>query len=89
MPAIKATPGRAEVQGLYQGVTAAIKRPAIEPVIGHCKEAHRTAWQRDGDAINTVLAAAGYNFRLLIAWLRLVIRLLLQAFMHEPALPKA
>jgi IS5 family transposase len=38
---------------------------------------------RDGDAINATLAATGYNFRRLLAWL--VLRLLLKAFMHEPA----
>jgi hypothetical protein len=32
---------------------------------------------RQGDAINAILAAAGYNFRLLLNWLRLLIRLLL------------
>lgn len=26
-------------------------------------------WHRDGDAINAVLAAAGYNLRRLIKWL--------------------
>jgi hypothetical protein len=28
-------------------------------------------WDRQGDAINAVLAAAGYNFSLLLKWLRL------------------
>ena len=32
-----------------------------------------------GDAINAVLAAAGYNFRRLLAWLRLLKRLALAA----------
>jgi transposase, IS5 family len=27
-----------------------------------------------GDAINAILAAAGYNFRLLLTWLRLLLR---------------
>ena len=31
----------------------------------------------DSDAINAVLAAAGYNFRLLLTWLRLILRLML------------
>jgi IS5 family transposase len=30
-----------------------------------------------GDTINAVLAAAGYNFRLLLTWLRLLLRLFL------------
>jgi len=32
---------------------------------------------RGGDAINAVLAAAGYNFRRLLAWLELLLRLIL------------
>ena len=39
---------------------------------------------REGDAINAVLAAAGYNFRRLLAWLALLLRLVMQAFLVEP-----
>jgi hypothetical protein len=43
---------------------------AIEPVIGHLKEDHRMGRTnligRDGDRINALLAAAGYNFSLLL-----------------------
>src|SRR5262249_36521654 len=50
---------------------------AIEPVIGHLKEHHRMGRNylahASGDAINAVLAAAGYNFRRLLAWLRLLL----------------
>jgi len=57
------------------------RRTAVEPVIGHLKAEHRMdrnyLAHRAGDAINAVLAAAGYNFRLLLRWLRL---LLLQIF---------
>src|SRR5262245_43634602 len=52
------------------------RRAAIEPVIGHLKEHHRMGRNylahASGDAINAVLAAAGYNFRRLLAWLRLL-----------------
>ena len=34
-----------------------------------------------GDAINAVLAAAGYNFRRLIAWLRLFLCIILEAIL--------
>ena len=34
---------------------------------------------RRGDAANAVLAAAGYNFRRLIRWLRLLLRQILSA----------
>ena len=67
------------IQGQKQRVTKAIKkdlrrRSAIEPVIGHLKSDHRMDCNylagSHGDAINVVLAAAGYNFRRLIAWFR-------------------
>src|SRR5262249_37851006 len=58
------------------------RRAAIEPVIGHLKEHHRMGRNylahTSGDAINAVLAAAGYNFRRLLAWLRfLLLRILI------------
>jgi IS5 family transposase len=49
------------------------RRAAVEPVIGHLKAEHRMGRSHlahaAGDAINAVLAAAGYNFRLLLRWL--------------------
>ena len=58
-------------------------RSAVEPVIGHLKAEHRMGrnylWYRRGDAANAVLAAAGYNFRRLICWLRLLLRQILIA----------
>lgn len=57
------------------------RRAAVEPVIGHIKNEHRMdrnyLAHEQGDAINAVLAAAGYNFRLLLNWLRLFLRLCL------------
>ena len=32
---------------------------------------------RHGDAANTILTAVGYNFRLLLAWLRALLQLIL------------
>src|SRR6266496_354264 len=53
------------------------RRAAIEPVIGHLKEDHRMGRNylahSSGDAINSVLAAAGYNFRRLLSWLRILL----------------
>jgi IS5 family transposase len=50
------------------------RRAAVEPVIGHVKAEHRMGRNylkgRDGDRINAVLAAAGYNFSLLLRWLK-------------------
>ena len=74
------------ISGQKRGVTDAIKRDlrrrsAVEPVIGHAKNEHRLGRNflkgTHGDAANAVLAAAGYNFRRLLAWLaRLLARLL-------------
>jgi IS5 family transposase len=69
-------------------VTPAIKREmrrrsAVEPVIGHLKEDHRMdrnyLAHRHGDFNNAILAAAGYNFRRLIRWLRILLRFYLAA----------
>lgn len=60
------------------------RRAAIEPVIGHLKDDHRMGRNylahSSGDAINAVLAAAAYNFRRLIAWLRLLLLRILLFF---------
>ena len=79
---------RVFISGQKRGVTPRIKRElrrrsAVEPVIGHLKAEHRMGrnyfWYRRGDAANAVLAAVGYNFRRLIRWLRLLLRLILTA----------
>ena len=50
------------------------RRAAVEPVIGHLKDDHRMRRNclkgREGDRTNAVLAAAGYNFSLLLRWFR-------------------
>src|SRR5213595_1769347 len=77
---------RVFISGQKRRVTPKIKREmrrrsAIEPVIGHLKSEHRMGrnylWHRQGDATNTVLAAAGYNFRRLIRWLELLLHQIL------------
>ena len=57
------------------------RRSAIEPIIGHTKsdgllERNRLAGAK-GDAINAILVGAGHNIRLLLAWLRVLLSLLL------------
>jgi IS5 family transposase len=75
---------RIYISGQKRGVTDAIKRDlkrrsAVEPGIGHTKSDHRMDRNyligSQGDAINAVLAAAGYNFRRLLVWLRTFLRL--------------
>ena len=42
---------------------------------------------RDGDAANLILTAVGYNLRLVLAWLRILLRLILIAFLRTFAIP--
>jgi len=62
------------------------RRAAIEPVIGHLKEDHRMGRNYltgpDGDRINAVLAAAGYNFSLLLRWFEELLRVLSLILWH-------
>jgi transposase, IS5 family len=75
--------------------TAAIRREmrrraAVEPVIGHLKAEHRMGRNylkgRHGDRINPVLAAAGYNFGLLLRWLERLLRALMRMLFAAPLL---
>ena len=65
------------------------RRAAVEPVIGHVKAEHRMDRNylkgRDGDRINAVLAAAGYNFGLLLRWLAELLRVIIRAFVETPS----
>ncbi len=80
-------PNRARVwiSGQVRRVTKTIRREmkrraAVEPVIGHVKAEHRMERNylkgRDGDRANAVLAAAGYNFSLLLRWFEALLRAL-------------
>ena len=80
-------------QGQKRGVTPEIKRlfrrrAAVEPLIGHSKDEHRMGRNylahAQGDASNAVLAATGYNFRRLIRWVELLLRLI-PACLRRPA----
>ena len=63
-------------------------RSAVEPVIGHIKNEHRMGrnylHHRHGDANNAILAAVGYNFSLLIKWLRILLCLVMVAILAPP-----
>jgi transposase, IS5 family len=85
---------RVWITGQVRRVTRPIRREmkrraAVEPVIGHLKAEHRMGRNhlkgRNGDRANAVLAAAGYNFALLLRWLRRLLRALLQA-LFPPAI---
>ena len=79
---------RVWITGQVRRVTRPIRREmkrraAVEPVIGHLKAEHRMGRNylkgRNGDRANAVLAAADYNFALLLRRLRRLLRALLQA----------
>jgi transposase, IS5 family len=74
---------RVWISGQVRRVTASIRREmkrraAVEPVIGLVKAEHRMdrnyLKRRVGDRVNAVLAAAGYNFGLLLRWLAELLR---------------
>jgi IS5 family transposase len=84
-------PRRVFISGQKRGVFGVIKRElrrrsAIEPVIGHLKaEGHLGRCYlkgRAGDAANAILSAVGYNFRRILAWLRVLLHRILAAIMH-------
>ena len=85
------------ISGQLRRVTKVIRREmrrraAVEPVIGHLKDDHRMRRNhlkgREGDRINAVLAAAGYNFSLLLRWFRQFLRVLLLIFGQTLAPPR-
>jgi transposase, IS5 family len=79
---------RVWISGQVRRTTSAIKREmkrraAIEPIIGHLKAEHRMGRNylngKEGDRINAVLAAVGFNFSLLLRWLAELLRALIAA----------
>src|SRR5215471_9479604 len=83
-----ANPRRVFISGQKRGVFGVIKRElrrrsAIEAVIGHMKtDGHLGRCYlkgREGDAANVILTAVGHNLRLVLAWLRILLRLILLA----------
>lgn len=81
-------PHRVFRSGQKHGVHGQIKRElrrrsAIEAVIGHCKNDGHLGRNflkgRDGDRINAVMSAVGYNLRLILKWLRELLRRIIAA----------
>jgi IS5 family transposase len=81
-------PRRIFISGQKRGVFGVVKRElrrrsAIEAVIGHMKsDGHLGRCYlkgRQGDAANVILTAIGHNLRLVLAWLRTLLRLILNA----------
>jgi len=68
------------------------RRAAVEPVIGHLKVDHRMGRNyltgQNGDRINAVLAAAGFNFHLLLRWLAALLRAIFLAAIGRWPIPQ-
>lgn len=88
---------RVWISGQVRNVTATIRREmkrraAVEPVIGHMKAEHRMERNHlkgyDGDRANAILAAAGYNFRLLLRWLAELLRALFRLLPPNTTTPQ-
>src|SRR3546814_1792870 len=82
------------ISGQVRRVTKPIRREmkrraAIEPVIGQIKAEHRMGRNylkgHAGDRANALLAAAGYNFSLLLRWLAELLRALMTALLESVA----
>lgn len=78
--------------GQKRGIPAAIKRQlkrrsVVEPLIGHLK--NEGSLGRNylkgtvGDKINALMVAAGYNFRLILKWLRKILSTILFAYFYR------
>jgi IS5 family transposase len=85
------------ISGQKRGVHGAIqrelrRRSAIEPVIGHLKSDGHLGRNflkgHAGDQANAVLTAVGYNFRLILAWLKLLLRLILAVIVKSLRPPR-
>ncbi len=83
---------RVWISGQVRRVTKSIRREmkrraAVEPVIGHVKAEHRMERNylkgRDGDRANAILAAAGYNFSLLVRWFEALLRALITKLLRN------
>jgi IS5 family transposase len=70
---------RVFISGQKRGITATIKRElrrrsTVEPLIGHLKNEGRLGrnylYGVAGDKINAIMVSAGYNFKLILRWLR-------------------
>jgi len=82
--------------GQKRGITPTIRkelrrRSAVEAVIGHLKCDGRLGRNylkgRDGDKTNAILAGAGYNYRLVLKWLRLLLARIMAAILGACRLP--
>ena len=93
IPAMEATIGTDTERFLadagYRGHDAPLSHKfRVEPVIGHITNEHRIGRNylahAQGDAVKAILAAAGYNFALLLNWLKGFLCLVIAAVQSRP-----
>src|SRR5262249_41797939 len=82
-----ASSSQAKNAGAFAPINPDLTRPsAIEPVIGQMKaKGHPAPGILKGpaaDAANVILSAVGYNLRLVLAWLRIILRVILLALLQ-------
>jgi hypothetical protein len=90
-------PQRATLMRYAQALGQLRRRSAIEAVIGHMKtDGHLSRCRlkgRGGDVANAILTAVGHNLRLILAWLRELLLLILAALVNvhqrQPAFKSA
>lgn len=82
---------RVFMSGQKRGITATIKRElkrrsVVEPLIGHLKNEGRLGrnylYGVLGDKINALMVAAGYNFKLILRWLRIFLFKIFYSFIN-------
>jgi IS5 family transposase len=83
----EASSSRGQKRGVFSVVKRELRcRSAVEPVVGHMKaNGHLGRFRpkgREGDAANVLLTAIGQNLRVVLAWLRLLLRLFAQPLAH-------
>lgn len=80
---------RVFISGQKRGITATIKRElkrrsVVEPLIRHLKNEGRLGRNYllgiEGDKINVLMAAAGYNFKLILRWLKFLLAFIFTPF---------
>lgn len=89
---------RVFMSGQKRGVTAGIKRElkrrsVVEPLIGHMKNEGRLGRNyldgKLGDKLNALLVGAGYNFKLILQWLRIFLPFFWERFFRFLVASKA
>src|SRR5262249_50123914 len=83
MPQIRAASSSQAKSAGSSAASNASSRAALPSRRGHLGRCYLKG--RAGDATNVILTAVGYNLRLVLAWLRMILRIVLLALLRGPA----